>query len=141
MADSYSKKENNKKKIKKQQDKLLRRSDRKVNNNKGKSLEDMLIYVDANGALTSTPPHLQLVEKTTANKELESNTQIQIESSIGTITYINDNGYGFITENVTRDNVFFNFENNSLYKKNLKVRFKKEISPKGFRAKNIVIIN
>ena len=59
MACSFSKKENNKKKSKKLQDKQLRREDRKDNNNKGKSLDDMIVYVDVNGHFTSVPPHLQ----------------------------------------------------------------------------------
>ncbi len=56
MPDSFTKKENIKKKIKKKKDKELKREDRKTNNNKGKSLEDMFVYVDKNGQLTSTPP-------------------------------------------------------------------------------------
>ena len=59
MADSYSKKENIKKKEKKREEKRLQREDRKTNNNKGKSLEDMIAYVDINGNLTDVPPHLQ----------------------------------------------------------------------------------
>lgn len=46
MGDSFFKKENQKKKNKKKQDKVLKREDRKINNNKGKSLDEMIIYVD-----------------------------------------------------------------------------------------------
>lgn len=56
MADSFFKKENRKKKIVKQKLKSQKREDRKVNNNKGKGLESMIVYVDENGHLTSTPP-------------------------------------------------------------------------------------
>ena len=56
MADSFSKKENFKKKLQKQKEKALRREERKENNAKGKSLDDMIMYVDENGQLTSTPP-------------------------------------------------------------------------------------
>ena len=59
MADSFSKKENFKKKLQKQKEKAARREERKENNNKGKELEDMFLYVDANGQLTSTPPNQQ----------------------------------------------------------------------------------
>ena len=56
MADSFFKKENNKKKtiIKKQ--KAQKRQDRKTSNNKGKGFESMIVYVDANGHFTNTPP-------------------------------------------------------------------------------------
>lgn len=56
MADSFSKKENFKKKIQKQKEKALRREERKTNNNKGKDMEDVFMYVDEFGRLTSTPP-------------------------------------------------------------------------------------
>ena len=36
---------------------------RKLDNNKGKSLEDMLAYVDENGNISSTPPDLTKVEE------------------------------------------------------------------------------
>ena len=52
MADSYSKKENIKKKEKKREEKRLQREERKTNNNKGKSLEDMIVYVDVLGNFT-----------------------------------------------------------------------------------------
>ena len=140
MADSYSKKENNKKKIKKKQDKQSRREDRKVNNNKGKSLEDMLVYVDANGNLTSVPPHLQPVEPIKKKRDTEENAT-KSDAGIGMITYMNEKGYGFITEKVTGDNIFFNFESDTAFKRGMKVQFKKESSHKGFRASGIVIIN
>ena len=50
MADSFSKKENFKKKAQKQKEKAQRREERKTNNNKGKELDDMLMYVDAYGS-------------------------------------------------------------------------------------------
>ncbi len=56
MPDSFTKKENIKKKIKKKKDKVQKRNERKTNNNKGKGFESMIIYVDENGHLTSTPP-------------------------------------------------------------------------------------
>lgn len=56
MADSFSKKENKKKKARKKQEKAEKREIRKANNDKGKSLEDMLAFVDENGDLTSVDP-------------------------------------------------------------------------------------
>ena len=56
MADSFSKKEQNKKRALKKKQKDAKKVDRKVNNNKGKSFESMLIYVDKNGNFTDTPP-------------------------------------------------------------------------------------
>jgi CspA family cold shock protein len=56
MSETFSKKENIKKKAKKKEQKLQLREDRKSNNNKGKSLDDMMVYIDENGNFTSVPP-------------------------------------------------------------------------------------
>lgn len=140
MADSFSKKENNKKKNKKQQDKLLRREDRKANNNKGKSLDDMIVYVDVNGNFTSVPPHLQNREAdlARAQKAQQSAEEDPDAFFTGTITFLSDKGYGFITESTTGENVFFygaqlTFE----VRKHDKVSYKKEMTPKGYRAIDI----
>ena len=54
--ETFSKKENEKKRLKKKQDKKEKREERKANSNKGKSLENMMAYIDENGNLSSTPP-------------------------------------------------------------------------------------
>jgi len=55
--ETYSKKETQKNKEKKRKEKEQRREERKAANAKaGKSLEDMLAYVDENGNITSTMP-------------------------------------------------------------------------------------
>ncbi|WP_299178695.1 cold-shock protein [uncultured Chryseobacterium sp.] len=141
MADSFSKKENFKKKVQKQKEKALRREERKENNNKGKSLDDMLVYVDQYGRLTSTPPE--------AREEVDL-TEIQLGAApieeeevlkTGIVTFFSEKGYGFITENNAKENVFFH-QNDCLepVKKGNKVSFEKEKSPKGFSAVNIKVI-
>jgi len=140
MADSFSKKENNKKKNKKLQDKTARREERKINNNKGKSLDDMIIYVDVNGNFTSTPPHLQNKEEDLAKaKKAKEDSEINPKKILtGTITYVSDKGYGFITEDGTQENVFFHHgELTQPINKHDKVSYRKEASPKGFRAVNV----
>jgi hypothetical protein len=54
--ETFSKKEKGKKKIKQRQEKLEKMQDRKANATKGKSLEDMMAYIDENGNISSTPP-------------------------------------------------------------------------------------
>lgn len=143
MADSFSKKENNKKKSKKQQDKTARREDRKTNNNKGKGLDDMIVYVDVNGNFTSTPPHLQNRDEDLAKKR--KITQDNLNSEVnpntvftGIVTYFSEKGYGFITEDKTNENVFFHHgQLNQVINKHDKVSYKKESTPKGYRAIDI----
>lgn len=140
MADSLSKKENSKKKAKKMQDKALRREDRKTNNNKGKTLDDMIVYVDIEGNFTSVPPHLQNREEDLAKPKKAAKNQTENGEKIftGIITFFSEKGYGFITEDVTRENVFFHHgDSSSVVEKNDKVNYKKESTPRGYKAVEI----
>ena len=139
MADSFSKKENFKKKQQKQKEKALRREERKTNNDKGKAAEFM--YVDAYGRLTSTPPEERL-EVDIENIQLGA-APIEAEEPVkkGIVTFLSEKGYGFITEDNNKENVFFHSNNcEHPVKKGNKVSFEKEKSPKGYSAINIQII-
>ncbi|MGU3373762.1 cold shock domain-containing protein [Chryseobacterium sp. M5A1_1a] len=139
MADSFSKKENFKKKIQKQKEKALRREDRKTNNNKGS--EDVFMYVDEFGRLTSTPPE-QRQEVNLDEIQLGAAPILEEDPrKLGIITFHSEKGYGFITEDTTKENIFFHNNNcTELVKKGNKVSFEKEKSPKGFSAVNIQIV-
>ena len=139
MADSYSKKENIKKREKKRQDKLIKKEDRKTNNNKGKSLEDMIAYVDINGNLTSVPPHLQNQEEDLLSRKENPNEVLDPAKLFnGIINSMNEKGFGFITEEKTNDSIFFHQSQlRQEVKKYDKVTYKKEVSEKGFRAIDI----
>ena len=140
MADTFSKKEFSKKKSKKLQDKIQRREDRKTNNDKNKSLEEMLVYVDINGNFTSVPTHLQnreedLAKAKKAGRELSNNSETEFK---GIVTFYSEKGYGFITEDKTGQNIFFHqAQLTQPVVKHDKVSFNKESSPKGDRAVNI----
>lgn len=143
MADSFSKKENFKKKQQKQKEKALRREERKENNDKGKSLDEMFMYVDANGQLTSTPPdNDERAEIDLDNIQLGA-APIEAEEALktGIVTFLSEKGYGFITEDKTKENIFFH-NNNCIdqIKKGNKVSFEKEKSPKGFSATEIRLV-
>ena len=138
MSESFSKKEKAKKKAKEKQDKAEKMKDRKAQNNKGKSLEDMMAYLDENGNITSTPPD--------PSRRREVNLEdIQLGAApiipedpnkYGIISFFNDaKGYGFITEDKTRENIFVH--TNQLQqpvKENDRVTFEKERTPKGYNA-------
>lgn len=54
--ETYNKREKEKKKIRRRMDKAEKKELRQTNNDKGKPLEEMLVYLDENGNLSSTPP-------------------------------------------------------------------------------------
>ncbi len=143
MADSSSKKDNFKKKLQKQKEKAARREERKENNNKGKDLEDMFLYVDANGQLTSTPPDQQDNEDFNLDDIQLGAAKIVEEDPLktGIVTFLSEKGYGFITEDRSKENIFFHSNNCAhLVKKGNKVSFEKERSPKGYSAINVQIV-
>lgn len=143
MADSFSKKENNKKKAQKQKEKALKREERKSNNNKGKALEEMFMYVDANGQLTTVKPEDQEKPEISIEDIRLGAAPIEEESAekTGIVTFLSDKGYGFITENSTKENIFFHLNNvTEEVKKGNKVTYEKEKSVKGFSAFNIKVV-
>ena len=54
--ETFNKKEKEKKRLKERQEKKERMEYRKANATKGKSLDDMMAYIDENGNISSTPP-------------------------------------------------------------------------------------
>ncbi|SFH87972.1 cold shock domain-containing protein [Halpernia frigidisoli] len=143
MADSFTKKEGIKKKIQKQKEKEARREERKDSNDKGKTLDDMIMYVDAYGQLTSTPPDKNIKVDFDLDDIQLGAAKIEPEETlkVGTVTFLSEKGYGFITEEKSKENVFFH-ENNCTeqIKKGNRVSFEVEKSPKGFSAVDIKIV-
>jgi cold shock CspA family protein len=141
MSESFSKKELAKRKAKEKQDKAKKMQERKANNNKGKSLEDMMAYIDEDGNIVDSPP----VPGTRKEVELDD-IQLGAAPAViepierkGMVSFYNEaKGYGFITDDQSRDNVFFH--NNQLsqpVKEKDRVSFEREKTPKGFSAINI----
>lgn len=54
--ETFNKKEKEKKRLKLKQEKREKMEERKANKKNGKSLEDMMAYLDENGNLTNSPP-------------------------------------------------------------------------------------
>ncbi len=144
MADTFKKKSLEQKRAKKKQDKLERKSERKTNNNKGKSLDDMITYIDENGDWTNVPPSMQNRKKINAEDiPLESTMILENKEYVGTIDlFFSDKAYGFIAEENSVERIFVHSK--SLVDKaqvNDKVSYQKEKTPKGFVAINVKKIN
>src|ERR671932_316117 len=54
--ETFVKKEKEKKRLKHRQDKQEKMDERKANAKSGKSLEDMMAYIDENGNISAVPP-------------------------------------------------------------------------------------
>lgn len=140
MADTFGKKALQQKRAKKKQDKQERKEERKANNNKGKSLEEMTVYLDEYGNLTDVPPDLQKRKKiNVADIQLGAapvHTQTEFTGVVA--LFFSEKGYGFITEDGSRENIFVhsNKLTEPIVEKD-RVSFEKEKTPKGFAATNV----
>lgn len=108
MSDSFSKKEKIKKKAKKREDKAQKLEDRKASNDKGKSFEDMLMYVDENGNLTSVPTDNRNRKETSLEEIRLGAAPVEREDPewSGTVTFFSEKGYGFIATAKSGDKIF-----------------------------------
>jgi cold shock CspA family protein len=140
-TETFSKKEREKKKAIKQRDKKEKAEDRKNNSDKGKTLDDMMAYIDENGNITSTPPDPTKKKRIISTDDIQISVPKQediVQDVIrnGTVTHFNDSkGYGFIRDHVTQDSVFVHI--NGLIdavKENDKVTFETEQGQKGLNA-------
>lgn len=139
-TETFNKKEKEKKRLKKAQDKKERAEERKSNSDKGKSLEDMMAYIDEHGNITSTPPD--------PSKKIKINSEdIQVgvakrEDIVqeivrnGVVSFFNESkGYGFIKDLLSQESVFVHVNGlTEQIKENDKVTFETEQGQKGLTA-------
>jgi len=140
---TFSKKEKEKKRLQKRREKEEKKAQRKLDNNKGKSLEDMMAYVDEFGNILDSPPDPEDREEINAEDISVSGYQVQhaevSNTRKGKLTYYNDEkGYGFITDRKSQDRVFMHI-NNCVEEIQLNddVEYEIERSPKGESAINV----
>ena len=141
MAETWNKKEREKKKQQNKKEKEERKQERRENSKPGKSLDDMLAYLDENGNLSSKPPDPR--KKITINVEdieigVRKQEPVNPEDLIrkGIVTFFNDSkGYGFIKDLETQESVFVHVNQLSgPVKEHDKVTFEVEMGHKGPNA-------
>lgn len=141
--ETFGKKEKQKNKLKKRQEKAEKMEERKAHAKKGKSLDEMMVYIDENGNFSSTPPDPR--KKKVFNSE---DMQIAIprqeergpeEPRNGVVTFFNmDKGYGFIKDLQSQESVFIHVNQLSEpIKEHDKVMFEVEMGHKGLNAINV----
>lgn len=141
--ESFSKKEKEKKRLKKKKEKEERKEERQANSKKGKSLDEMMAYVDEYGNILDAPP--DPAEKETVNLEdievsvgkLEKQEADPIRK--GVVTFFNDSrGFGFIRDLETQESVFVHVnEADFPIKESDRVTFRIEKGPKGPNAVSV----
>lgn len=140
---SFNKREKEKKRQQQKQEKRERMEERKAQSNKGKSLDEMMAYIDENGNISSIPPD-PARKKVFRAEEIEIGIPKQTgeannDPNTGMVDYFNESkGFGFIRDKLNGERLFFHV--NQLQERlteNDKVSFDIERGAKGLNAVNI----
>jgi len=142
--ETYGKKENQKKKLKQRQEKAEKMEERKANAKKGKSLKEMMAYLDENGHISDTPPdprRMKIFLQEDMQISVPKQEARQEGDSIrkGVVTFFNDEkGFGFINDLQTQERVFIHINQlTEPIKEHDKVSFEVEMGFKGMSAVNV----
>lgn len=139
--ETFNKKDREKKKANKQRDKKEKAEERKANSDKGKSLEDMMAYIDEYGNITATPPDPAKRSKVIA-EDIQIAVPKQAEPSPadlvrnGVVSFFNESkGFGFIKDLQSQESIFVHVHGlEEAVQENDKVTFETEQGPKGLGA-------
>lgn len=141
---TFSKKEKEKKRLKQRQDKEEKMQERKANAKKGKTLDEMMAYIDENGNISSTPPDPKK-KKIFKQEDMQTGVPKQVPGEegetvrSGVVTFFNEaKGFGFIRDLQTQESAFIHVNQLSEpIKETDKVSFEVETGPKGLSAVNV----
>ncbi len=145
FGETVGKKERDKKKQKKRQDKQEKMDERKAKATKGKTLEEMMAYIDENGNLSSKPPDPRNVKRIVRAEDMQISTPKAGKFDpadlirTGIVTFFNEaKGFGFIKDMQTQESVFVHVNQLSeRISENQKVIFETENGPRGLNAVNV----
>ena len=142
---TFGKKDKERNKQKQRQEKQEKMAERKANAQKGKSLDEMMAYIDENGNITSTPPDPTKKKKTIHHSEIqvsvpkqEDRPQVQTTRT-GTITFFNkEKGFGFIKDSENEESIFVHISQlKEAVVENDTVTFEIGKGPKGLTANDV----
>ncbi len=139
--DTFGKREKEKQRQKEKREKREKMEERRANQAKGKTLDDMLAYVDENGNITSTPPDPEKRKLINAEDiEIGVPKREESEDSLheGKIDYFDSSkGFGFIIQ-ADGLKVFFHVNGtNYPVKEGDTVTYDLERGPKGWNATGV----
>jgi cold shock CspA family protein len=139
--EAFNKREKEKQRQKEKQDKRDKMEERKANQVKGKSLDDMMAYIDEDGNITSTPPDPE--KKKVFNVEdiqigVARSKEIEEPLKEGRVDYFNEpKGFGFIIQN-NGEKIFFHVNQvTGQVREGDLVNYTVERGPKGLNAMGV----
>lgn len=143
-GETFNKKEKEKKRAKQKKDKAEKMEERKATAKKGKSLDEMMAYIDENGNISSTPPDPNK-RKVFKQEDMQIGVPKHVPGEdedpvrTGVVSFFNDDkGFGFINDLQTQERVFVHANNLSEpIKEGNRVNFEVEMGPKGPSAVNV----
>ena len=138
-SETSGKKEIAKKKRERKIAKAEKKEMRQSNSNKGKSIEDMMAYVDENGNLSTKAPDIRKKKEIKAEDislEPSGNTHEGKALKSGVVTFFDTvKGFGFINESGSTNSYFVHSNDLATpVKERDKVVFEVERGPKGMKA-------
>ena len=142
--ETFNKKEKEKKRLKQRQEKKERIEYLKANSVKGKSLYDMMAYIDEEFYISSTPPDPQKIkvfnpEDIQISVPKQTAPEASDSTRSGVVSFFNESkGFGFINDEQSGERVFVHV--NQLIEpihENDKVSFDVESGPRGLSAVNV----
>ena len=142
--ETFKKKELEKQRQRQKQDKAEKMQERRANVQKGKSLEDMIAYIDENGNLSSVPPDPK--KKKIFNTEdmqirvpKQEERPVEEKERTGVVTFFNAaKGFGFIKDSKNGESAFVHANQlSSMLQENDKVVYEVENGFKGLNAINV----
>jgi cold shock CspA family protein len=144
MGDTPGKKDKEKKRLKLRQEKAEKMQDRKANAKKGKSLDEMMAYIDEDGNISSTPPDPKKIKSFRQEDmqigipKMEDRPQVDTTRT-GVVTFFNEaKGFGFIKDAQTQESVFVHINQLTVrITEHDKVSYEVQRGPKGQSAFNV----
>lgn len=140
--ETFNKKEKEKKRLKQRQEKQEKMEERKANGKKGKSLAEMMAYIDENGNISDTPPDPRY-KKIFNVEDIQIDVPKRVEEANpvreGVVSFFNTSkGFGFINDRETGERVFVHINNLAgPIKETDKVSFEVEMGERGPSAVNV----
>jgi cold shock CspA family protein len=136
--ETFNKREKEKQRQKEKREKREKMEERRANLSKGRSLDDMLAYVDEDGNITSTPPDpkkMRIVNAEDIEIGVPKRNDTDDPIKEGKVDYFNGaKGFGFIIQQ-DGTKVFFHInQTNYPVKEGDVVTFMVERGPKGWNA-------